>query len=186
MSRDFDIFMSKHLAGQWLLNSYYKSILTKESRQEGGNVWVWQLGYFWEQYFCFCWEPGIGKRFAEYEDDSQKYTATTTMTLIKQTKSETQRWEDKGDGNQELVTDICYLPTYEYTVNGEVYHYTSRHGSDTVQKPGMQRTGYYEPSNPKNITEYQPQKPVLGGVLFFIPGVVLLIFGVVVLRNSLW
>lgn len=47
----------------------------------------------------------------------------------------------------------------------------------------MQRTGYYEPSNPKNITEYQPQKPVLGGVLFFIPGVVLLIFGVVVLRN---
>ena len=28
------------------------------------------------------------------------------MTLIKQTKSETQRWEDKGDGNQELVTDI--------------------------------------------------------------------------------
>lgn len=102
------------------------------------------------------------KVYAEYEDDSQKYTATTTMTLIKQTKSETQRWEDKGDGNQELVTDICYLPTYEYTVNGEVYHYTSRHGSDTVQKPGMQRTGYYEPSNPKNITEYQPQKPVLG------------------------
>ena len=82
------------------------------------------------------------KVYAEYEDDSQKYTATTTMTLIKQTKSETQRWEDNGDGNQELVTDICYLPTYEYTVNGEVYHYTSRHGSDTVQKPGMQRTGY--------------------------------------------
>jgi hypothetical protein len=25
MSRDFDIFMSKHLAGQWLLNSYEKS-----------------------------------------------------------------------------------------------------------------------------------------------------------------
>jgi hypothetical protein len=23
MSRDFDIFMSKHLAGQWLLNSYF-------------------------------------------------------------------------------------------------------------------------------------------------------------------
>ena len=66
------------------------------------------------------------KVYAEYEDDSQKYTATTTMTLIKQTKSETQRWEDNGDGNQELVTDICYLPTYEYTVNGEVYHYTSR------------------------------------------------------------
>ena len=91
------------------------------------------------------------------------------MTLIKQTKSETQRWEDKGDGNQELVTDICYLPTYEYTVNGEVYHYTSRHGSDTVQKPGMQRTGYYEPSNPKNITEYQRKTGTWGCPLFY-PG----------------
>jgi hypothetical protein len=38
MPRDFDIFMSKHLAGQWLLNSYnmskfrdirYKSLLLK-------------------------------------------------------------------------------------------------------------------------------------------------------------
>lgn len=35
------------------------------------------------------------KVYAEYEDDSQKYTATTTMTLIKQTKSETQRWETR-------------------------------------------------------------------------------------------
>ena len=26
MSRDFDIFMSKHLAGQWLLNSYKLNI----------------------------------------------------------------------------------------------------------------------------------------------------------------
>ena len=26
MSRDFDIFMSKHLAGQWLLNSYRLNI----------------------------------------------------------------------------------------------------------------------------------------------------------------
>ena len=74
------------------------------------------------------------KAYAAYEDDSQKYTATTTMTLVKQTKSETQRWEDTGDGNRELITDICYLPTYEYTVNGEVYYYTSNHGSDTEQK----------------------------------------------------
>lgn len=126
------------------------------------------------------------KAYAAYEDDSQKYTATTTMTLIKQTKSETQRWEDNGNGNQELVTDICYLPTYEYTVNGEVYHYMSSHGFDTEQKVGMQRTGYYDPSNPKNITEYQPQKPVLGGVLFFILGAILLIFGAVMLWNSLY
>lgn len=110
------------------------------------------------------------KVYAEYEDDSQKYTATTTMTLIKQTKSETQRWEDKGDGNQELVTDICYLPTYEYTVNGEVYHYTSRHGSDTVQKPGMQRTGYYEPSNPKKYHRISAAKTGTWGCPLFYPG----------------
>ena len=37
MSRDFDLFMSKHLAGQWLLNSYEK--FTEDSGQEknGGN-----------------------------------------------------------------------------------------------------------------------------------------------------
>ena len=26
MSRDFDIFMAKHLAGQWQLNSYYYTV----------------------------------------------------------------------------------------------------------------------------------------------------------------
>ena len=122
----------------------------------------------------------------EYEDDVQRYTGTTMMKVVWIEESVVERWEHQENGSDRLRRETYYLPTYEYTVNGEVYHYTSRHGSDTVQKPGMQRTGYYEPSNPKNITEYQPQKPVLGGVLFFISGVVLLIFGVVVLRNSLW
>ena len=122
----------------------------------------------------------------EYEDTVRRYTGTTMMKVVWIEESVVERWEHQEDGSDRLRRETYYLPTYEYTVNGEVYHYTSRHGSDTVQKPGMQRTGYYEPSNPKNITEYQPQKPVLGGVLFFIPGVVLLIFGVVVLRNSLW
>ena len=122
----------------------------------------------------------------EYEDDVRRYPGTTMMKVVWIEESVVERWEHQEDGSDRLRRETYYLPTYEYTVNGEVYHYTSRHGSDTVQKPGMQRTGYYEPSNPKNITEYQPQKPVLGGVLFFIPGVVLLIFGVVVLRNSLW
>ena len=122
----------------------------------------------------------------EYEDDVRRYTGTTMMKVVWIEESVVERWEHQEDGSDRPRRETYYLPTYEYTVNGEVYHYTSRHGSDTVQKPGMQRTGYYEPSNPKNITEYHPQKPVLGGVLFFIPGVVLLIFGVVVLRNSLW
>ena len=34
MSRDFDIFMSKHLAGQWLLNSYEITIYA------GGETWI--------------------------------------------------------------------------------------------------------------------------------------------------
>ena len=33
MSRDFDIFMSKHLAGQWLLNSYRKRNFSKEKEK---------------------------------------------------------------------------------------------------------------------------------------------------------
>ena len=34
MSRDFDIFMSKHLAGQWLLNSYKLSL----NKEKGVNT----------------------------------------------------------------------------------------------------------------------------------------------------
>ena len=35
MSRDFDIFMSKHLAGQWLLNSYEKTIKLGQTDTDG-------------------------------------------------------------------------------------------------------------------------------------------------------
>ena len=118
------------------------------------------------------------KVYAEYEDDSQKYTATTTMTLIKQTKSETQRWEDKGDGNQELVTDICYLPTYEYTVNGRTYRYSSRQSLSGKRDLGRQVVGYYDPAKPERITENRPRRSVLGGIGFFVFAAFLLWFGI--------
>ena len=35
MARDFDIFMSKHLAGQWLLNSYEKTIKLGQTDKDG-------------------------------------------------------------------------------------------------------------------------------------------------------
>ena len=125
------------------------------------------------------------KVYAEYEDDSQKYTATTTMTLIKQTKSETQRWEDKGDGNQELVTDICYLPTYEYTVNGTTYRYSSRQSLSGKRDLGRQVMGYYDPAKPERITENRPRKPVLGGFLFFFGALILLFFGIMTFTGNI-
>ena len=118
------------------------------------------------------------KVYAEYEDDSQKYTATTTMTLIKQTKSETQRWEDTGDGNRELITDICYLPTYEYTVNGTTYRYSSRQSLSGKRDLGRQVVGYYDPAKPECITENRPRKPVFGGAYCFLWAAFLLFFGI--------
>ena len=51
MSRDFDIFMSKHLAGQWLLNSYvwlfYIPVTLKNIRNM--HVLLWRMG----TYSCF-------------------------------------------------------------------------------------------------------------------------------------
>ena len=37
MSRDFELFMSQHLAGQWLLNSYEKFIEDSGQEKNGGK-----------------------------------------------------------------------------------------------------------------------------------------------------
>ena len=54
-----DILQGVLLRTEWTVTSnnlfaqMNNIVVRKEGRQEGGNVWVWQLGYFWEQYFCF-------------------------------------------------------------------------------------------------------------------------------------
>ena len=121
--------------------------------------------------------------YLSYQDDLQRYTAATPMTITSVEKRVTERWEDRDDGNQELVTDIAYLPTYEYSVDGKTYHYPSRQSTFGPKAVGKQVTGYYDPKHPESITENKPQKPVLGGFLFFLLAAFLAVFGLVLLYN---
>ena len=118
-----------------------------------------------------------------YQDDLLRYTATTTMTITNVKKRITERWEDRDDGSREIVYDTDYLPTYEYTVDGKTYQYLSRQSTYGPKAVGKQVPGYYDPKNPESITENKPQKPVLGGVLFFLMAAILAVFGLVQLCN---
>ncbi len=118
-----------------------------------------------------------------YQDGLQRYTATTTMTITNVEKRITERWEDRDDGSREIVYDTDYLPTYEYTVDGKTYQYLSRQSTYGPKAVGKQVPGYYDPKNPESITENKPQKPVLGGVLFFLMAAILAVFGLVLLYN---
>lgn len=118
-----------------------------------------------------------------YQDDLRRYTATTTMTITNVEKRITERWEDRDDGSREIVYDTDYLPTYEYTVDSRTYHYQSRQSTFGPKALGKQVPGYYDPKHPESITENKPQKPVLGGVLFFLMAAILAVFGLVQLYN---
>ena len=85
------------------------------------------------------------KAMHAYEDDARRYTGSTTMTVIRVDKTEQERWEEREDGSREVMFDTVYLPTYEYTVNGKTYQYSSRQSSLSVQDVGAQVTGYYDP-----------------------------------------
>lgn len=118
-----------------------------------------------------------------YQDDLQRYTAATTMTITHVEKQVTERWEDRDDGSREIVYDTDYLPTYEYTVGGKTYRYASRQTTYGSKALGMQVPGYYDPKNPESITENKPRKPILGGFLFFLMAAILAVYGLVLLYN---
>lgn len=126
------------------------------------------------------------KAYADYQDDLRHYTATTTMTITNVEKRGTERWEDRDDGSREIVYDTSYLPTYEYTVNGKTYHYASCQSTYGPKALGRQVTGYYDPKNPGSITESKPQKPILGGFLFFLMAMFLSVFGLLQLYHALY
>ncbi len=106
--------------------------------------------------------------YQDYQDDRTRYTAATTMTITSVEKRVTERWDDREDGSREIAYDTAYLPTYEYTVDGKTYQYLSCQSTYGPKAVGKQVTGYYNPENPNQITENKPQKPLLGGFLFFL------------------
>ena len=131
---------------------------------------------------------GIRQRrraYKGYEDDKLRYSASTAMKVVHIEKETMEHWEEREGGGQELMRDTVYIPTFEYTVNGQTYQYHSRQdlGGGRV---GQLVTGYYDPANPKNITENRPRKPVLGGFFFFIGAAFLLLMAVMSFQGEVY
>ena len=116
--------------------------------------------------------------YKNYQEDVLRYTAAVTMKIVHLEEHTTEHWEDRDDGTRELVSETVYLPTYEYMADGKTYQYHSGQGFSDRNHMGQQVTGYYDPADPKQITENKPQKPILGGFFFFIGAVLLLILAI--------
>ena len=114
----------------------------------------------------------------EYEDDMRRYTGTTMMKVIWIEESADERWEHQKDGSDRLCRETVYLPTYEYTVNGKIYRYSSRQALSSKRELGRQVMGYYDPTKPERITENRPRRSVLGGIGFIVFAAFLLWFGI--------
>ena len=113
-----------------------------------------------------------------YQDDVQRYTATTMMKVVGIEESVLEMWEPQEDGPDQLHRVPVYMPTYEYTVDGKTYQYLSRQSLSGKRDLGRQVVGYYDPANPGCITENRPRKPIFGGFGFFLFAAFLLWFGV--------
>ena len=114
----------------------------------------------------------------EYEDDVRRYPGTTMMKVVWIEESVVERWEHQENGSDRLRRETYYLPTYEYTVNGTTYRYSSRQSLSGKRDLGRQVVGYYDPAKPECITENRPRKPVLGGAYCFLWAAFLLFFGI--------
>ena len=80
----------------------------------------------------------------EYEDTVRRYTGTTMMKVVWIEKSIVERWEHQEAGSDRLRRETYYLPTYEYTVNGTTYRYSSRQSLSGKRDLGRQVVGYYD------------------------------------------
>lgn len=124
---------------------------------------------------------GIRRRKAahrDYEDDLQRYTASTMMKVVQLDESILETWEERDNGSRELCRQTVYLPTYEYTVDGRLYQYRSRQSFSGKWALGRQVAGYYDPSNPSVITENKPRRPIFGGFAFFAGAAFMLFFAI--------
>ena len=125
------------------------------------------------------------RAYEEYQTDSCVYTAETPMTVVHMDRRDTELWEDTPDGNRELRYYTEYVPVYEYTVNGTTYSFTGNKVSQTDTGVGSTVTGYYDPANPNNITEFKPAKPVLGGLAYFLGAAALIFFAAVTILGEM-
>lgn len=124
--------------------------------------------------------------YACYAEDSQRCTATTTLTVTDVDKQEEEQWEDRDDGSRELVRYAIYTTTLSYTVNGQGYTQTLTERYSSSYTAGQQITGYYDPADPGRVLLGKPKKPVLSGLVFFLGAAILLVVGVVRLYDAIY
>ena len=94
----------------------------------------------------------------EYEDDVRRYTDTTMMKVVWIEDSVVERWEHQKDGSDRLRRETYYLPTYECTVNGTTYRYSSRQALSSKRDLGRQVVGYYDPDRgPTTLRKTAPE-----------------------------
>ena len=121
----------------------------------------------------------------DYEDDKQRYTATATMTVTDIRQEDVERWEEQEDGTSRVVRYVVYLPTYEYTVDGKTYTYSSNQDWGSNKGVGRQVTGYYDPKRPDLIREDKPRKPLIGGGIFFVFAAFCLLAEILLIREMI-
>ena len=105
------------------------------------------------------------------------------VTDIRQ--EDVERWEEQEDGTSRLMRYVVYLPTYEYTVDGKTYTYSSRQDWGSPKGVGRQKTGWYDPKRPDLIREDKPRKPLLGGGIFFLFAAICLLAEILVIRDMI-
>ena len=121
----------------------------------------------------------------QYEADSRRCTAATTMTIESLEASEEEWWRENDDGSREPVRSTVYAPAFVYTVDGHTYRYASRRAASTYSV-GQQVPGYYDPADPSCITENKPRRPILGGVGYFLCAAFLLVFAVMTFAGEVY
>ena len=112
------------------------------------------------------------KANAENSEYQKRYSGCTTLRVIGVEKQEREERDSNEPGEITYVTS--YTPIYEYTVNGQRYEYHTRLGSSIDQYPvGKEYPGYYNPENPKDVTE--TLRDITGGGSHFLS---LICFGI--------
>lgn len=84
------------------------------------------------------------------------------MKVVEIKESVLEMWVHQEDGSDQLIRETVYLPTYEYTVNGRTYQYSSRQSLSGRWELGRQVVGYYDPRQPDRITGKQAAKACFG------------------------
>ena len=120
-----------------------------------------------------------------YEEDKQRYTGTAAMTVVDLREEDVERWEEQEDGTSHLARYTVHLPTYEDTVDGKTYTYSSRQDWGSNKGVGRQVTGYYDPKNPGLIREDKPRKPLIGGGIFFVFAAFCLVVEILLIREMI-